>query len=402
MKRRVVITGMGAVTPLGLDVPSLAFALKNGTSGISKISRFDASDFPVKYAGEVKGFKPASVGALTLDPFIQYALSAASQALKQSEIDLNSLDPYRVGLSVSSSKGGMSTFSRLYERLQRGAGARFATHLLTNIAPHFAAQQIARKWNIKGPSNCYIAACATGTVAIAEGYRMLRDGESDVCIAGASDASIVPFLLGGYRKMKVMAKEKMKPFEKSRDGFLIGEGAGMLVLETLENARARKTKILAEIKAYQYGTDCGHSLHFSETDDVLSQTIKGSLKNSALTTKDIDYVNLHGTATLSGDLYESNQMKKAFGAEAYGIPMSSTKSMTGHMLGASGAVEVIACTLAMNNSFLPPTINMQSADAECDLDYVANQSRESKIENAMTVSMGFGGHAVSLVLGKVS
>jgi 3-oxoacyl-[acyl-carrier-protein] synthase II len=402
MKRRVVITGMGAVTPLGLDIPSFNQALKNGLSGISKISRFETSCFPVKYAGEVKNFNAASLKAHALDPFIQYALSATTQALKQSEIDLSCLDPYRIGLSVSSSKGGLHTFNRLNERFKKKPSARLGAHLLMNLAPNFAATRIARRWKINGPSRCYIAACATGTVAIAEGYRMVRDGEVDFCIAGASDASIVPFLLGGYQKMKVMAKEKMKPFEKTRDGFLIGEGAGIVVLETLENARARKVKILAEIKGYQYGTDSQHPLHFSETDDVLSHTIKTSLENADLTTKDIQYVNLHGTATLSGDLYETRQIKKAFVHQADQIPMSSTKSMTGHMLGASGAVEIIACALAMNDSFLPPTINMQQPDGECDLDYVANQSRKAKIENAMTVSMGFGGHAVSLILGKAS
>jgi 3-oxoacyl-[acyl-carrier-protein] synthase II len=402
MNRRVVITGMGAVTPLGLNSQELAESLKAGRDGISAIDRFDTSEFPVKKAGQVRGFSAKNLGVSSLDPFIQYAVSASSEAIEQSHIDFESLDPYRVGLSISSSKGGLHTFDRLSHRLQKNPSARLGLHFLTNMAPNFAAQWMARKWKIKGPSKCYIAACATGTVAIAEGYRMVRDGEIDVCLAGASDASIVPFLLGGYRKMKVMAKNMMSPFAKNREGFFVGEGAGVVLLETLENAQARQAKIFAEIKSYQYGTDCMHALHFSENENILSRIALASVEKADLKVQDIDYVNLHGTATPSGDIYETNQMKEIFGKAVNKIPMSSTKSMTGHMLGASGAVEIVACALAIDQGFLPPTINFDEKDMDCDLDYVANQSRQAKVNHTMSVSMGFGGHAASLILGKVS
>lgn len=398
MNKRIVITGMGVVSPIGLNRKTFGASLRQGISGLGPIQSFDPSGYPFKQAFEVKNFNPSPFGVHLLDPFIQYAIAAAHECLEDSGFDPKAVDPYRIAISVSSSKGGMHTIDRFKERFQKHPSAILGARIYANSVPNFAAQWIARRWKINGPARCYIAACATGTTAVIEGAQTLLKGEADYCLAGASDASVVPLLLCGYYNMRALARGDMRPFDQRRSGFLVGEGAGILLLETLESAKARKAKIYAEIAGWAYGSDGTNALHFSPSENALSRTVRQLLQNASLTPEKIDYVNLHGTGTVEGDIYETDQLKKVFGKHAYKIPMSSTKSMTGHMLGASGAVEIIASALAMQEGFIPPTVGLEKSDPACDLNYTPKPVLDAKLRHTASVSMGFGGHVAAIAL----
>lgn len=398
---RVVITGMGTVTPIGNNIPEFSASLRAGRSGKKLIEGFVFDKFPVRYACEVRDFNSRRLGTHLMDPFIQYAVHAADEAIQDAKLNIPAVDPYRIGMSVSSSKGGVHTIDRFKERFFKNPSAILGARIYCNSVPNFAAQWIARRWELKGPAKCYIAACATGTVAIIEGARMVQDGVVDYCIAGASDASITPLMLAGYWRMGAMAQEEMRPFHKDRDGFFAGEGAGIVILERMETAQARGAKIYGEIIGHAYGTDSKDPIRFSDREHALSCTLSQFLKKNSTSPFEINYVNAHGTATVDGDRYETREIKRAFGKWAEKIPVSSTKSMTGHMLGAAGAVEAIACLIAMRDGFLPPTLNLDVPDPECDLDYVACKARTAKIQTALSISMGFGGHIAVLGLRKV-
>ena len=398
MKRRVVITGMGVITPIGLNTTDFAQSLKQGVCGEKNIESFDTSHFPVKQAYEVRGFNPRPQGTHFLDPFIQYAVAASEEALQMAGFDPESVDPFRVGMSVSSSKGGVHTLDRFRARFEKHPSAILGSRIYSNSVPNFAAQWIARRWKLKGAAKCYIAACATGTVAVSEGAQMVADGMLDYCLAGASDASVVPLMLAGYQNMKVLSKTKMRPFDQNRDGFKVGEGAGILFLETLESAKARGAKIYAEVLGWHYGCDGTSPTEFDPNQNALARTLSGLLQRTELKPEDIDYFNLHGTGTRAGDAYETQQIKQAFGAHASRIPMSSIKSMTGHMLGASGAVEIIASVLAMDQDFVPSTIGLETPAPDCDLNYTPGRAKTTKIKTAVSHSMGFGGHVAALAL----
>ena len=401
MKRRVVVTGMGVVSPIGIGVAAFAKSLAGGASGESPIRSFDPAPYPFKHAYEVENFDDRRYGTHQLDPFIQYAVWAAAEALESARFDPASADPYRIALSVSSSKGGVHTLERFKDRFCARPSAILGARIYANLVPNFGAQWIARRWKIQGPAKCYVAACATGTVALEQGAHMVADGQADYCLAGASDASIVPLMLAGYHQMGALAQGAMRPFHRERDGFLVGEGAGILFLETLESAQARKVKIYGEILGAACGSDGTNALHFNPAENALSRTLKNLLAKIGRQPQDISYVNLHGTATRAGDLYEAGQMQKVFGS-AGRVPMSATKSLTGHMLGASGAVEAIACLLALEQQFLPPTAGLDQPDPACgDLDFVALKSRRAKVETALSVSMGFGGHVATIAFAKV-
>lgn len=400
-RRRVVITGLGVVSPIGLGVPAFLSSLREGRSGEGPITCFPSENFPVKRAFEVKGFNPRDYGLQAVDPFIQYAVAAADEAFRDARFDVSSVDPYTVGISVSSSKGGVHTLDRYRERLARNPSAILGARVYSSAVPNFAAQWIARRWKIQGPAKCYVMACATGTAAVIEGMHMVASGVVDFCMAGASDASIVPVLLAGYRNMKALSSGVMRPFDRRRDGFLVGEGAGMVFLETLESAHRRGAPIYGEILGYGYASDSTDILKFDENEHALSRASLLALQRAGRPPEAVDYVNLHGTATPAGDLYETREMRVLFGRQASRIPMSATKSMTGHMLGASGAVEVIACLLGMKHGFLPPTAGLEEQDPECDLDYVPLKARPAEIKTALSVSMGFGGHVAVIALGRV-
>ena len=401
MKKRIVVTGMGAVTPIGNGITTLRKGLKDGLSGRGPIQTFDISHFPVKNAFEIKNFEARIHGTHLLDPFIQYAVAAAGEAIQNAYFEIPQCDPYRIGISVSSSKGGVHTIDRFKDRFIKHPSAILGARIYANSVPNFAAQWIARRWKINGPAKCYVAACATGTVAVIEGARMVSDGVVDYCLAGATDASITPLMMAGYHNMKALDPEEIRPFDKRRKGFMVGEGAGIVFLETLESAKARGVKIYGEILGAAYGNHIADPIKFEASDDALSHTLKKLVENFHLNPGEIDYLNLHGTGTQAGDIYETQEIKKAFGKKAHHIPMSSTKSMTGHMLGAAGAVEIIACLLAMEDGFIPPTINLEKPDPACDLDYTARAAKPAKINGAVVVSIGFGGHIATIALGKI-
>lgn len=396
-----MVTGMGVISPIGLNVPSFLESLKQGISGQGPLQGFDCSRFRVQEAFEVKNFNAHAYGTHLLDPFIQYAVAAAAEAVRDAGFETGAADPYRVGISVSSSKGGVRTIDRFKDRFDKHPSAILGARIYANSIPNFAAQWIARRWKVQGPAKCYVAACATGTVAVIEGARMVSEGIVDYCFAGASDASITPLMMAGYQNMKALSRSQMRPFDKRRDGFLVGEGAGILFLETLESARARGAKIYGEILGGNYTIDTSHPLYFEKGHEGLTRVLQNIFQQTRLMPSEIGYVNLHGTATVAGDAYETAQIKKAFGKEAFEIPMSSTKSMTGHMLGASGAVEIIASLVAIKESFIPPTAGLEEADSFCDLDYTPQKSKKKKFDTALSISMGFGGHIAAIAMGKM-
>src|SRR3989338_3147500 len=396
---KVAITGIGVVTPLGNNAKEFAAALKSGIVGVSTITR-SPDEMPIDgRAFQIRNFS-APKYATILDPFIQYVLAATEEAFQDSNIDPSKIDLTRLGIAVSSSKGGMRTFEKFYERFQARKSAILAARIYANFIPNIAAQWIARHWRVSGPAKPAVAACATGLFAVMEGIRMIEQDEADYCVAGAGDASLTCLMLAGYRNMGVLAKEEMRPYDLRRDGFLVGEGAGIVILEKLESAKARGAKIYGTVLGHAYGFEGTHLISFSTEGDRLSRCLKEVLKRSEITPKDIDYLNLHGTATKQGDLYETGQIKAAFQKDAYGIPMSATKSLVGHMLGASGVVEIITCLIAMRDGFIPPTANLEKPDPECDLNYTPRTTKLKKLNTACSISMGFGGQLGAILVGK--
>jgi len=401
MKRRVVVTGMGVLSPIGNTLAEFRENLKNSISGKEKNKRPDIKGYEFPPVFSLKGFDPRPYKTHLLDPFIQYAVAAAEQAVADARFDITSVDPYSVALSVSSSKGGVHSLDRFKDRLLKNPSAILGARMYTSAVPNFADQWIARRMKIRGPAKCYVAACATGTVAIAQGFRMVSEGQAEYCLAGATDASITPFMLGGYKNMKALAVKDIRPFDKRRDGFLVGEGAGVVFLETLDGAKARSARIYGEIVEAAYGQDSKQAIHFDISEHALSYTLNLLLQRTGVTSREIDYMNLHGTGTRHGDLYETLEIKEAFGKQAYEIPMSSTKGATGHMLGATGAIEIIATLLGVSEGFIPPTLGLEEKDPVCDLNYTPGKTRQHRITNAVKISMGFGGHVAAVLLRKV-
>ena len=401
MKRRVVVTGMGVLSPIGNTLAEFRENLKKGISGKENAdhSVVEGHKFPPVFP--LKNFNARPYGTHLLDPFIQYAVAAAEQAVTDARFDIAAVDPYDIALSVSSSKGGVHSLGRFKERFLRNPSAILGARIYTSTGPTFADQWIARRMKIQGPAKCYVAACATGTVAIVQGFRMVSEGQAEYCLAGATDASITPLMLGGYNNMKALAAKDLRPFDKRRDGFLIGEGAGVVFLETIESAKARGARIYGEIIEAAYGQDSKQPIHFDLNEHALSYTLRVLIKRAGITPREIDYVNLHGTGTKRGDLYETLELKEALGEQAYKIPMSSTKGSTGHMLGATGAIEIIATLLGIHEGFIPPTVGLEEKDPACDLDYTPGNMRLHKITNAVKVSMGFGGQVAAVLLRKI-
>jgi 3-oxoacyl-[acyl-carrier-protein] synthase II len=401
MKRRVVVTGMGVLSPIGNTLEEFRENLKKGVSGKENeaFSVVEGHKFPPVFS--LKNFSAHAYGTHLLDPFIQYAVAAAEQAVADAKFDVTSVNPYDIALSVSSSKGGVHSLGKFKERFARNPSAILGARMFTSAVPNFADQWIARRMKIQGPAKCYVAACATGTVATIAGFRMISEGDAEYCLAGATDASITPLMLGGYQNMKALAEQNIRPFDKRRDGFLVGEGAGVMFLETLESAKTRGVRIYGEIVEAAYGQDSKQPIHFDFNEHALSHTIQVLLQRAGITAREIDYINLHGTGTKHGDLYETLELKEAFGKEAYRIPMSSTKGATGHMLGATGAIEIIASLLGIHEGFIPPTLGLEEKDPQCDLDYTPGKMRPEKIKNVIKTSMGFGGQVATVLLRKI-
>jgi len=401
MKRRVVVTGMGVLSPIGITLEEFRENLKKGISGKENTDHSIVEGYKFPPVFSLKNFNPRPYGTHLLDPFIQYAVAAAEQAVTDARFDVTAVDPYDIALSVSSSKGGVHSLGRFKERFLRNPSAILGARMYTSAVPNFADQWIARRMKIHGPAKCYVAACATGTVAIVQGFRMVSEGQAEYCLAGATDASITPLMLGGYKNMKALATRDIRPFDKRRNGFLVGEGAGVVFLETLESAKARGTRIYGEIIEAAYGQDSKQPILFDFNEHALSYTLKVLLQRAGISSQEIDYLNLHGTGTRHGDLYETLELKEALGEEAYKIPMSSIKGATGHMLGATGAIEIIATLLGIHEGFIPPTVGLEEKDPACDLDYTPGVMRSHKITNAVKLSMGFGGQVAAVLLRRI-
>jgi 3-oxoacyl-[acyl-carrier-protein] synthase II len=407
--RRVAVTGLGAVTPLGNDVPSTWRAAVAGESGIDWIRAFDASEQPVKVAAEVKDFDASQVASAKvvrkLERNVLLSLGAAQEALGDS--GLNGFDPRRVGIVFGTAIGGVSGVLEQEDvRRERGAG-RVSPNFLPNVLVDSASGQLAISLGIKGPNYAVVSACATGSHAIGEGAELVRRGDADAVLAGGAEACMHPLILAGFTAMRGLAVENedppraSRPFDATRAGFVMGEGAGVLVLEELEAARARGATIYAEVLGYGASND-GHHMAQPEPDALgVAEMMRVALQRADVAPERVGYINAHGTSTPLGDLAETKAIKNVFGPHAYNLAVSSTKSMMGHTFGAAGAIEAMMCVLAIHDGVLPPTINLRNPDPECDLDYVPNEAREARIDVALSNAMGLGGHNGCVLVGRV-
>ena len=412
LKNRVVITGIGAVTPIGIGKDNFWQALIDGKNGIKKISRIDPSDLPSQIAGEIPDFNPDDFidkkEAKRMDRYTQFAVAAADLAIIDSEIDLESENLDRIGTFVGTGIGGIETMHNQYEKLFDKGPSKISPFFVPMMIPNMAAGQITILHHLHGPSSCTVTACATGTNCIGDAFRVLQRGDADVMVAGGTEASISPAPIAGFCAMKALCTDHnddpehaSRPFDKNRSGFVMGEGSGIVVLETLEHALKRNAPhIYAEIIGYGSNSDAYHMTSPAPHGEFQSKCMQLAINDSGLTADDIDYVNAHGTSTSMNDAGETEAIKVVFGARAKSIAVSSIKSMTGHLLGAAGGIECIATALSLQNGILPPTINYETPDEGLDLDYVPNKSREQKIRAAISNSFGFGGHNACLVLKK--
>ena len=409
--RRVVITGLGCISPLGNDIESTWEAVIAGKSGVGLITHFDTTDFRTRIAAEVKGFDPAqSIGKrLTrrTDRFTQFALEAAAQAIQDSELLIDDGNRDRIGVIFGSGIGGVGTLiHESWKFLDRGP-KWVSPHMIPMMLPDSAPGYIAIAHGLRGPNMTIVTACASSANAIGEAVEMIRRGATDAILAGGAEAAIVPVALAGFNSMNAIStrndapREACRPFEIDRDGFVMGEGAACLVLESYELAHARGAKILAEVIGYGATSDAFHMTAPAENGIGAGICMQNALVNAGLAPEQIDYINAHGTSTKLNDVGETQAIKATFGEHAYNLAVSSTKSMTGHLLGAAGALETIFCIQALQHNLIPPTINHHTPDPECDLDYVPNEARKQELTYVMTNSFGFGGHNACLIFGKV-
>lgn len=406
MQRRVVVTGMGIISPLGIGVEKNWEALCQGKSGIGLISKFDVKDFPVKIAGEVKGFEPSDYiehkEIKKMDTFIHYAAACGKMALEDSGLVINEYNAERVGVLIGVGLGGLPAIEK-YHTIYKEKGVRkISPFFIPMLIANLASGQVSILSGAKGPNSCVVSACATGTHSIGEAARLIKDGDADAMIAGGTESVITPLAIGGFHAARALSsrndqpQEASRPFDKDRDGFIIGEGCGVLILEELEQAKQRGAKIYAEVVGYGLNSDAYHITATSPDGEGAARCIELALKNGKINKEDVDYINAHGTST-AADATETMAIKKVFGQGAYNLPVSSTKSMTGHLLGAAGGVEAIYTILAINRAVLPPTINYTTPDPQCDLDYVPNQARKQTVNVALSNSFGFGGTNAVLI-----
>ncbi|HZU07865.1 MAG TPA: beta-ketoacyl-ACP synthase II [Chloroflexota bacterium] len=410
MGSRVVITGLGAVTPLGLDVPSTWQALLEGRSGIGPITRFDASNMRVRIAGEVKGFDPERLlgrkDARRTDRFVQLAIAATQEAVADAGLVIDDSNRTEVGVIVGSGIGGIETLVDQIQVLQTRGPERVSPFLVPMYIIDLAAGEIAIRFGAQGPNYSVVSACATSAHCIGEAAEVIRRGDAVAVIAGGSEAGIIPIGIAGFAAMRALSERNdeperaSRPFDAERDGFVMAEGAGIVVLEDLDYARARGARIYAELLGYGASDDAYHITAPSEGGEGAVRAMRIALRKARLDPRDVDYINAHGTSTPLNDRLETEALKTVFGPAAYDIPVSSTKSMTGHLLGAAGAVETIICVLAIRDGRVPPTINYEHPDPACDLDYVPNVARACRVDVALTNSLGFGGHNATLIVGR--
>lgn len=410
MRTRVVVTGLGCVSPLGLNVNETWDALLAGKSGAGPITRFDASQHKTRFAAEVKGFDPVVLfgtrEARKMDRFAQFSIASAEEALAQAALKIDESNRDRIGVLIGTGIGGIATMMDNYETLRERGPERVSPFLIPMMISDSAAGILAIRTGARGPNMALATACATGTNALGEAASMIRRGAADAMLVGSSEAAIVPLAMAGMNVMTALstrndAPEKAsRPFDKDRDGFLMGEGAAMLVLESLESAKARGAKILCEFTGYGTSDDAYHISAPAENGAGAALSMQHALEDAGLKVADIDYINAHGTSTQLNDKSETAAIKTVFGEQAYKVPISSTKSMTGHLLGASGSLEAVFCTKILNECILPPTINYETPDPACDLDYVPNQPRKATPKHVMSNSFGFGGHNATLIMSR--
>jgi 3-oxoacyl-[acyl-carrier-protein] synthase II len=407
--RRVAITGLGAVTPLGLDAPSTWEAAVAGRSGVDWIRAFDATGFPVRIAAEVKGFDPETVAPAKevrrMDRNVVLAVAAAREAW--SDAGLEGVDPARVGILVGSAIGGIATIAEQHATLLERGADRVSPFFLPSVLVDTASGQIAIALGLRGPNYAPVSACATGSTALGEGMELIRRGQADVVLAGGTEAAVTPLVLAGFCAMRGLVAEEedparaSRPFDATRAGFVMGEGACVLVLEDLEAARARGATVYAEVLGYGASNDAHHLAQPEPEATGVAAMIAAALARAGVAPERVGYVNAHGTSTPLGDLAETRALRQVFGAHADRLAVSSTKSVTGHCFGAAGAVEAMMSALALRHGVLPPTINYRTPDPECDLDCVPNEARRAEVDVALSNAMGLGGHNACVLLGRV-
>jgi len=404
-KRRVVVTGVGAVTPLAVGAEQSWQAICHGKSGVARITKFDPSGFKVQIAAEVKDFHPENFldkkKIRRTDAFIHYALVSARMALDNSGLVINDSNADRVGVVVGSCAGGMITYEKNLSALQEGGPGSLSPFFIPAFIANMAAGEISIMLGAKGPSKCVVSACATGSHNVGDAFRLIQYGEADAMIAGGSESYIIPVGIAGLDRIRALSRRNdepekaSRPFDKDRDGFILGEGAGIIILEELDSAMKRGANIYAELAGYSSNID---GFHVTEPDyNTQSKCIQLALTDAAILAEDVDYINAHGTSTILNDTAETKAIKAALGEHSRRVPVSSTKSMTGHLLGAAGAVEAIFTVLTINDGIIPPTINYDTPDPECDLDYVPNVARKAEVNTALSNSFGFGGFNTTLV-----
>ncbi|CAM8382848.1 FabB 3-oxoacyl-(acyl-carrier-protein) synthase [Candidatus Methylopumilus universalis] len=408
-KRRVVVTGLGLITPVGIGVAESWANIINGQSGIGKITKFDCSAFPSQVAGEVKNFDPLAYippkDARRMDTFIQFGIAAGIEAFKDSGIEVNDINSERIGVSVGSGIGGINLIEATGEVFDEGGVRKISPFFIPGTIINMISGNLSIILNLKGPNVSIVTACTTGTHSIGDAARMIEYGDADVMLAGGSEAAITELSVAGFSSAKALSsrnddpKTASRPWDRDRDGFVIGEGAGVMVLEEYEHAKQRGAKIYAELSGYGMSADAYHIT--APNMDGPRRSIVNALKNAHVNTDNVQYINAHGTSTPLGDLNETNAIKASFGNYAKKLVVNSTKSMTGHLLGGAGGIESVFTVLAIHNQISPPTINIFNQDPECDLDYCANEARPMKIEVALKNNFGFGGTNGSLVFKKV-
>lgn len=410
MKRRVVVTGLGLITPLGTGIQKTWEGICKGASGIDRITTFDTSEFPVQIAGEVKDFNPEDFierkEIKKMDVFIQYALSAGSMAIEDAGLKITEENADRVGVIVGAGIGGIHTIERYHSVLLENGQRRISPFFIPMLITNLAAGQISMRFGARGPNSCVTTACAAGTHAIGDSFKIIQRGDADAMIAGGSESAITPLTIAGFANMKALSsrndtpQKASRPFDVERDGFVIAEGAGIVVLEELEVALARRAKIYAEVTGYGMTADAYHMTAPDPEGRGVVNCMRVALRDAGITPEAVNYINAHGTSTPYNDKHETSAIKHVFGEHVHQLAVSSTKSMTGHLLGAAGGVEAAFCALALSEGIIPPTINYEHPDPECDLDYVPNHARHIDLENVISNSFGFGGTNACIVLKK--
>jgi len=404
--RRVVVTGLGTLSPVGNTADEFWSALVQGRSGVGLISKFDTTGYPTRIAGEVRNFDPLNFvdkkEARRLDPYLQYAIASAVLAVQDAALDTNKVDGTRFGVLIGSGIGGISTLLQSHRDLLEKGPDRVSPFFIPMLIANMASGLVSMRFGAKGPNSAVVTACATGNHAIGDSFKIIQRGDADLMIAGGSEAIIVPLTIAGFCSMKAMSTRNeeptkaMRPFDATRDGFVAGEGAGILLLESLEHALARDARIYAEIVGYGMTGDAHHMTAPDPEGDGAARAMAAAVRDAGLDVSAVGYINAHGTSTPYNDKFETIAIKRIFGDHARRLAVSSTKSMTGHLLGAAGGVEAIATVLALHHGVLPPTINYETPDPDCDLDYIPNQARKQDVEVALSNAFGFGGTNATL------